>query len=110
MTRESARSRWIGPLALLLALAAVTPRAALAHPADAPALTTVTTSGGGCVKEGTAYAVAVGEYVEAWGDYTAAVEQEDSQAILDAANEIDRTAAVVASTGLLLIVCLVQLM
>ncbi len=110
MMRESARARWIGPLALVLALAALAPRAALARPADAPALTAATASGGGCVKEGAAYAVAINEYLEAWADYTTAVEQENSEAILDASDEIDRTAATVASTGLLLIVCLVQLM
>lgn len=109
MTRACPRGRWVGPIALLLALAAIAPRPALAAPVTAPEFTTATTATGGCVKEGTAYAVAVTEYVEAWADYNVAVEQENSQAILDAAEAIDDAAVAVASTGVLLLACLVQL-
>jgi len=111
MRRASLRTPWVGPFVLLLALAAVTPRpAAAATPAAGPALTAHTSSGGACIEEGIGYALAVGEYIDAWAEYTVAVEQGNSQTILAAATAVDRAAAAVASTGLLLVVCLIQLL
>lgn len=105
------RVPWLGPLALLVALAAATPRAATAAaPATAAAFTATTTLDGMCLKEGVGYALAVSEYVDAWAEYTVALEQGSGQTILDATQQLDRATAAVVSTGLLLLTCLVQLM
>jgi hypothetical protein len=113
MSHHSTRVRWVGPLALLLALGALAPRpaaAGVAAPAAAPAAPATASHAGGCLREAVAYATAVNEYIDAWGEYNRAVETGDGGAILAAANKIDRAAMAVASTGLLLVACLIQLL
>lgn len=110
MALHSTRIRWAAPLALLLALGALVPRPATAAvPAPAATADAVSTSGG-CVREAVAFATAVNEYVDAWGEYQEAQESGNGSGMLAAANKIDKAAMAVATTGILLTACLIQLL
>jgi len=109
MSLHSTRVRWGAPLALLLALGALAPRPAAAG-VPAPAASATASSDIGCVREAVAYASAVGEYVDAWGEYQRAQQSGNGAGMLAAANRIDRAATAVATTGILLVACLIQLM
>ncbi len=110
MSHHSTRVRWAGSLALLLAVGLLAPRpAAAAAPAATPAVVAAS-DGGSCVREAIGYAVAVNEYIDAWGAYNRAVQSGNSGAILQAANQVDRAAMAVATTGILLVACLIQLL
>jgi len=108
------RGRWTAPLVLLTLLAAGTARPAAATPAPASLAVTAAVPAAptaeACYKEMIAYVTAAGEFFAAVGAYNEAVDNGTGSDVEQAAKDMDDAADHLVWMGILLVVCLIQLM
>lgn len=113
MSRVLDRGRWTAPLALLLLLgAAARPAAA----APAPACLAITaavpaaSTGQACYKEMITYVTAAGEFFAAVDAFNRAVDYGTAADVQAAGDRMDAASDAMVWAGVLLVVCLIQLM
>ncbi|HXV90868.1 MAG TPA: hypothetical protein VD707_05820 [Gemmatimonadales bacterium] len=111
MSPVSDRGRWMAPLALLLMLAAARPAAAAPVPAClavVPAAATTSTAQT-CYKEMITYVTAAGEFFAAVDAFNDAVENGTASDVQTAGDAMDDASSAMVWAGVLLVVCLIQL-
>ena len=113
MSRVLDRGRWTAPLALLLLLvAAARPAAA----APAPACLAITaavpaaSTGQACYKEMITYVTSAGEFFAAVDAFNRAVDYGTAADVQAAGDRMDAASDAMVWAGVLLVVCLIQLM
>ena len=105
------RSRWAAPLALLLLAAAARPAAAAPAPAClAVAAVPTALTDTGCYKEMFTYVTAAGEFFASVDAFNDAVDNGTGADVQAAGDRMDAASDAMVWAGILLVVCLIQLM
>jgi len=114
MSRTLDRGRWAAPLVLLFLLAAGTARPAAATPTPASLAVTAAVPAApteeACYKEMIGYVTAAGEFFAAVDAFNQAVDNGTGSDVEQAAEDMDAASDHLVWMGVLLVVCLIQLM
>lgn len=113
MSRVLDRGRWTAPLVLLLLLgAAARPAAAAPAPACLAITAAIPTASTGqaCYKEMITYVTSAGQFFAAVDAYNDAVENGSAAEVQAAGDAMDDASSAMVWAGVLLVVCLLQLM
>jgi hypothetical protein len=109
MIRRILRIPWAGPAVVLaLLFGTVELRPAWAEPVASPVAVSAVAEDPLCISEGIAFGGAIVDWYQAWDNYEWTVPGGTESEILDAAQQLDQASFKVATTGVKLLLCLIN--